>query len=390
MISIIKSLSLSLLLLLPSFSAAQDLQVGDTVCTEGYIMDFFCINRGRLLDSGHVTLEQPDQHSVHCLVDVGSCIRSPFEVLIDPVEGSSMYSRGFRLTETSKDKMIALAQSVGSCSTCVNGYNSAMLRKGFRAVMKGTVTDLSLTSDAPPIIDIMEMADSSSMSSSDFCKTEFNMTNIVEDLGANSTLFSAGVETNLRNVHIAHASLMLASWGFLLPLGAMIARFFKHRPNGSWFNIHRTCQIVGLIFAVIGWIIALRNFDVFTDIGYNNYRHGICGMATMVLGLLQPLNALIRPHATKEGETRSTMRLVWEVIHKGSGYITLLLAAATIILGTTVLPEENDQTSFQVAYGILVAILLCVVGWMLLDKTKYPTNKDETHDSSKPRDVERN
>jgi len=378
MIVIIKSLLLLsvLVLLSPSFSVAQDLKVGDTVCTEGYIMDFFCINRGRLLDSGHVTLEQPDQHSVHCLVDVGSCIRSPFEVLIDPMEGSSMYSRGFRMTETSKAKMIDLAQSVGSCSTCVNGYNSFMLRKGFRAVMKATIVDLSLTSDSPPIIEIMEMADSSSMSS-DFCKTQFNMTNVVADLGANSTLFTVGVESNLRDVQIAHASLMLASWGFLLPLGAMIARFFKHRPNGSWFNIHRTCQIVGLIFAVIGWIIALRNFDVFTDIGYNNYRHGVCGMVTMVMGLLQPLNALIRPHATKEGDIRTTKRLVWEVIHKGSGYLSLLLAAATIILGTTVLPNDNDQVSFQIAYGILVAILLGVVGWMLLDKSKHSNHENK-------------
>lgn len=381
MISITKSLLLLSLLLLwmSTFSSAQDLQVGDTICTEGYIMDFFCINRGRLLDSGLVTLEQPDKHSVHCLVDVGSCINSPFEVLIDPLEGSSMYSRGFRLTESSKTKMVDLAQSVGSCSTCVDGYRSG-LRQGFRAVMKATVLDLSLTSDAPPMIEIMEMTDSSSMSATDLCKTQFNMTNIVDDLGADSTLFTVGVESNLRDMQVAHASLMLASWGFLLPLGAMIARFFKYRPNGSWYNIHRTCQVGGLVLAVIGWMIALRNFDVFADIGYNNYRHGVCGMATMVLGLLQPLNALIRPHAPKEGETRTTMRLVWEVIHKGSGYMTLLLAAATIILGTTVLPDSNDQTSFQIAYGALVAILVCVVGWMLFDKRQ----QEGVEDSDKP------
>jgi len=392
MLSITKSLLLSSLLLLqaPSFSAAEDLKVGDTICTEGYIMDFFCINRGRLLDSGLVTLEQPDQHTVHCLVDVGSCIRSPFEVLIDPIEGSSMYSRGFRMTDSSKTKMVELAQSIGSCSTCVNGYSSGMLRKGFRAVMKATVTDLNLGSDAPPTIEIVEMADSSSMSSSDFCKTQFNMTNIVDDLGTNSTLFTVGVESNLRDMQIAHGSLMLASWGFLLPLGAMIAKFFKHRPNGSWYNIHRTCQVVGLIFAVIGWIIALRNFDVFADIGYNNYRHGVCGMATMVLGLLQPLNALIRPHAPLEGETRTTTRFIWEIIHKGFGYSTLLLAVATIILGTTVLPNENDQTAFQISYGILVAILLCVVGWMLLDKTKYSNDSKNATPEQAVRDFERN
>lgn len=281
--------------------------MGDTICAEGYIMDFFCINRGHMLDNEVVTLKQPEQHSVHCLVDVGSCINSPFEVLIDPVEGSNMYSRGFRMTEDSKAKMIDFAQQIGSCSTCVNGNSSDMLRRGFRAVMKATILNLNLASEAPPMIEVLDMADSSSMLS-DFCKIQFNMTNIVTELGSNSTLFSTGVKSDLKEMQVAHASLMLASWGFLLPLGATIARFFKYHSNGSWFNLHRTCQSAGLIFAIIGWTIALRNFDVFADIGYNNYRHGLCGMATMILGLLQPCNALIRPHVPKEGEIKTTIR----------------------------------------------------------------------------------
>ena len=36
---------------------------------EGYVMDFYCIDRGTLLDNPNVnTLEGPDQHSVHWYV----------------------------------------------------------------------------------------------------------------------------------------------------------------------------------------------------------------------------------------------------------------------------------------------------------------------------------
>ena len=122
-----------------------DLDVGDKICVEGFVMDYFCIARGRLLDSGLPTLEQPDRHTVHCLLDVNSCIndRSPFEILIDPMEGSDgLYSRGFRLTDKSKADVMALGRSVGSCSKCDNGYNGQISR-GFRAVLNAGKHSLS-------------------------------------------------------------------------------------------------------------------------------------------------------------------------------------------------------------------------------------------------------
>eukprot|EP00980_Cylindrotheca_fusiformis_P030371 scaffold24719_cov147-Cylindrotheca_fusiformis.AAC.1 len=380
-----KSIVASLLFFTETKLLASALEVGDTICTEGFIMDFYCINQGRMIDNGLVTLEQPDQHSVHCLVEVGSCVndRSPFEVLIDPVEPGAMYSRGWRMTEASKQDMIMLAQGIGSCRTCVNGYDSSMQSNGFRAVLNATVLDLNEGSSDPPLIEVNEMAHSNNLGDNP-CQTVFGMDDIVDTLGTNSTLFSTGVDSSLRTNHIVHASLMLTAWGFLLPLGAFVARFFKHRPNGKWYLYHKTMQVVGLILALAGWIIALHNFDVFADVGYNNYRHGICGMVTMVLGLLQPLNALIRPHPPSEGEIKSSLRQLWEVVHKGSGYVAILMAAATIILGTKILPEPDDKRAFQVAYGILLGVLLLAIVLMVLDKknhadnTTIPKEKKET------------
>jgi hypothetical protein len=162
----------------------------------------------------------------------------------------------------------------------------------------------------------------------------------------------------------------------------MAARFLKHRDT-VWFRIHKVCQVAGLLLAISGWVIALRNFNVLADIGYNNYRHGICGMVTMVLGLLQPLNAVIRPHPPKEGEVKATARIVWEVLHKGSGYTALLLAVATIALGTTILPEPDDQTAFQIAYGAgCIGTLFFVSILMVRDrKNTITTNVKSTEDT---------
>ena len=46
----------------------------ETVCYTGYVMDMYCIYRGRLLDAPSLeTLQNPGRHSVHCLVDVAQC-----------------------------------------------------------------------------------------------------------------------------------------------------------------------------------------------------------------------------------------------------------------------------------------------------------------------------
>ena len=83
-------------------------------------MDIFCIDRGTLMDSGDTitTLEQPDQHSVHCMVDIEVCRDSGFEVLLDPLSANDLYCRGYRLDATGNDLAIAFAREHGDCDTC--------------------------------------------------------------------------------------------------------------------------------------------------------------------------------------------------------------------------------------------------------------------------------
>lgn len=94
-----------------------------------------------------------------------------------------------------------------------------------------------------------------------------------------------------------HGALMFVSWGFLIPLGAITAKFYKHR-SPIWFHLHRVIQTLGLILALAGWVIALHELEPFGgDAVTTNVRvHGIIGCTVMTIGLLQPLNAVVRPH----------------------------------------------------------------------------------------------
>ena len=402
-------LATTLLLLVSGLANVSEaaLQVGDTICAEGFVMDRFCIDRGTLLDAPTIiTLEEPDKHSFHCLIDVNSCATSNFEILLDPKEGETKYNRGWQLDEASKQLALELGRSVGSCSTCDPENNDSNSHKfGFRAAMTATILDLNEDdATSPPIIQIIAIKDTSAFvpeNSESACIFYFGVQDILDQLAENanagSILDSIGVGADAQGSGISptttkfiHGSLMMASWGFLLPSGTLIAKFYKHRPDGLWFKLHRAIQTLGLLLALIGWIIALVNFNVFKDFGYRNFQHGILGMVVMILGILQPLNALIRPHAPEsEDEAKSTSRVVWEIWHKASGWIAVLLAVPTIVLGTTLLPFPSDQRNFQIGYGVVcIGGLLLLVSFIFADKLSYEKKQEqtETKQDEKPKE----
>jgi hypothetical protein len=173
--------------------------------------------------------------------------------------------------------------------------------------------------------------------------------------------------------------------GLLLPCGTIIARFFKHRPNGLWFKLHRGLQVFGLSLALIAWIIALTQFNVFGNVGFTNYRHGICGMIVMVLGLLQPINAMLRPHAPEDASAeKTTLRTAWEYYHKGSGWFAVLLAIPTIVLGTLSLFSPDEMKTFQIAYGVgCGSVISLLIGYIFYDKKTFIEKEEEEKEEQK-------
>ena len=348
--------------------AQTDLKVGDSICLEGFIMDVYCIERGTLFDNPSVkSLVNPEKHSYHCLVDVSQCTTSGYEVLMDPAEGSDVYTRGIHLDDEGNEQVMALARATGApgfCSTCT-GPESTSPSRGFRATVNGTIT--SLGDESTPVTIKTVSVEDSSVGCGDFI---FVPPNIVTKAG--------GLNTKI----FLHGSLMIISWGWMLPSGVIIAKLFKHRPNGLWFKIHRVVQPLGLLIATVAWIIALVNFDVFSSTGGKAYYHGVLGITVMTIGLIQPINAFVRPHPPLPGDPTTTSRLVWEIVHQSLGYFASLLAVMTIFLGTLLVPAPSDQLKFQLGYGIGVGVaLLLLVVCLVVDKRNY---QEEIKDESPP------
>lgn len=336
-----------LALALTSLSPSIMTQAAKDVCVEGFVMDKYCIDLGVLLDNRAVTtLENPELHSVHCLVDVSLCLNTKFTILVPNPSGSPAYAVGLTLDDFGKQKSIEAARATGICSTCKGGGS---LKHGFRGVFFGSITQQA-TGSEPAVFSVKNVTVSplahNPNGPSNGCPNGSDNLNL--------TLFTQSGA--FKKPSIAHGSLMIIGWGFLLPTGVASARLLKHRPNALWFKIHRIVQVLGLVVAICGWGIALAEFSVFGSPGTDPYNHGVLGMTVMVLGLLQPLNAFFRPHPADEGERKPVKRLLWEILHKASGYVAIVLAAVTIFYGTVVIFGHN--TEFRVAWGVTLAWVL--------------------------------
>lgn len=326
--------------------------VGDNICVAGYVMDNYCIARGTLLDpSGIVTLGPtgPIEHTLHCLIDVASCVESPFEIL-KPLENGN-FGRAWRLE--SNDLVVAHAKEVGVCSKC-DGLGSQ--KQGYQATIFADVLDLGSDS-TPSRIKVTNVFDYDTGCGG----VEYEVPSMVTGDGSGGGL-------SLNQKILIHGSLMLCGWGFLLPSGVIIARLARHRPGSLWFQVHIIIQPIALLLTIIAWVIALQNFSALKS-GGKHYAHAVFGMITMVIGIFQPINAIFRPHPPAEGESKSVLRLTWEIVHKALGYIAaFVLAPLTIVLGTKIVPVVEDGERFQIAYGVVAIVLIILIIGLLLDK----------------------
>ncbi|OQR88343.1 hypothetical protein ACHHYP_06871 [Achlya hypogyna] len=113
-------------------------------------MDNFCIDMGTLLDKPEVkTLEHPELHSIHCLVDVKSCVNSKYVVLA-PSNGS-LYTVAYNLD----------VATTGILKTMAEAARKAGGVQGFAATLTG-IDDGTSELKCPSISSVV-MVDGKSM-----------------------------------------------------------------------------------------------------------------------------------------------------------------------------------------------------------------------------------
>lgn len=83
-----------------------------------------------------------------------------------------------------------------------------------------------------------------------------------------------------------HGVLNAVSWGTLMPMGALIARYLKvfQSADPAWFYLHVSCQASAYAVGVAGWATGLK---LGSESSANNKVHGNIGLALFVLGTLQ-------------------------------------------------------------------------------------------------------
>ena len=192
----------------PTFAVDDDMQ-----CTEGFVMDLFCINRKRLLDNSNVvTLENPEKHTVHCLVDLPICFNSGFNILLpNPKFGQGSepkFAHALKLDGKGNGLVLNLAKVHGHCDECTG---SGTIRAGLRFTYIGKVIPQS---DDVPLFQVKNISLSPRIadpnSTDDGCPNTIKRFNI-------SRPFITSKSGASQDHSKAHRSLMIISLGFLLP-----------------------------------------------------------------------------------------------------------------------------------------------------------------------------
>lgn len=130
-----------------------------------------------------------------------------------------------------------------------------------------------------------------------------------------------------------HGVLMYAAWGLLLPLGALLGRYYR-KAWPCWFILHIICQSGGLLLTVTGFVV------VFLVGTYSepNYPHAIIGIVLTAILIQQFLSGIFHPCVEREdGETppedKSRLRRCWEVYHAVSGFLAIAIGLGQVTLG---------------------------------------------------------
>ncbi|GAQ81692.1 DOMON domain-containing protein [Klebsormidium nitens] len=160
---------------------------------------------------------------------------------------------------------------------------------------------------------------------------------------------------HLQPVFVVHGFIMFLAWGVLLPGGAIAARYMKDWTGDIWFKVHVYSQTTGLVMAGLGLLFAMGELK-----GLNLYTtHAKIGMVVLVFGVLQPINAALRPEKPIPGEKPSMPREIWQTLHHWLGRGAMLLSLVAMLSGLVQLNQREDMRSDSVA-GLMGGLLVWV------------------------------
>lgn len=151
------------------------------------------------------------------------------------------------------------------------------------------------------------------------------------DMAAGSGATALGI----RNTYVfyAHVAFALIAFGFIFPTGASIAmtRDRSSKASALWFGRHWQVQSVAFVCLIIA--IGLGSYIVERRlIKHLSSNHTVVGAITTALICFQVINGGLRVHV-ENGVPKSELRKKWEILHRSTATLALILGWVSCILG---------------------------------------------------------
>ncbi|KAL7142846.1 hypothetical protein ABFS83_08G151900 [Erythranthe nasuta] len=177
---------------------------------------------------------------------------------------------------------------------------------------------------------------------------------ITLDNNARPTTTVAARLSRKNRMKFVHGVLNVVSWGILVPIGAMLARYLRifEIANPMWFYLHVACQLSGYVVGVAGWATGIKLGSESPGIVHTTHRN--IGITIFALATLQVLSLKFRPKPNHK------YRSYWNYYHKSIGYSVIVLSAVNIFQGFDILDSEKKWKKAYI--GVIIFLgAVCVV-----------------------------
>ncbi|ESW14305.1 hypothetical protein PHAVU_008G270000 [Phaseolus vulgaris] len=177
-----------------------------------------------------------------------------------------------------------------------------------------------------------------------------------------------------------HGVINIIGWGTLLPIGIIIARYFRVFPfkcEPLWFNLHIGCQLTGFLVGTTGWAIGLSLGH--SSRYYTFHDHRTYAILIFVFSTIQMLAFRLKPKMTDD------YRKYWNMYHHFLGYGLFAIIIINIFKGIRIL-EGGVEWKWgyigNLAFLGAIAFGLEVYTWirffMLKQKQNQNKNQNQT------------
>lgn len=169
-----------------------------------------------------------------------------------------------------------------------------------------------------------------------------------------SGVSASGPNSNIRTLKLAHGFMNAISWGVLLPIGAVTARYLRHIQSlgPTWFYVHAGIQLFSFVLGTAGFAIGVHLGELSPGRVYGLHRK--LGFAAFFLGSLQTLALLFRPKTTNK------FRKYWKSYHHFVGYACVILGVVNVFQGFEVMGEGGSYAKLVYCLCLSTLIGVCV------------------------------